>query len=120
MKAFCSLIIAGLLFSQTLFASCDRPVTYLAEGKPATCNGYLFSPEMELSVRTKILNYDNMDLLVKKQDELITILNSRISVNEEMNNNLRKSLSNQETKSQMEKWLYFGAGVLITGLILKK
>lgn len=110
-------ILSLMLCSQIVFADC-KPVQYLSQGEPAQCGGYLFSPAKELQVRGKVEDYDRLTELSKKQDELISVLNQRIDVQTQTNDNLRANLKFEEDKSFWTKALYFGLGVLATGLVV--
>jgi hypothetical protein len=103
--------------SEVAKADCAQPVTYLQQGNPAVCTGYLFSPEKELEVRTKVTNYDKMQDLTKQQDELIALLQTRTQVEVDNNLKLSQELSSQRQKDQMSNYLYFFLGALITGAV---
>lgn len=115
MKKNLSLFLSIFLYLQYSFADCSKPVTYLLQGSPATCTGYLLSPEKELEVRTKINDYSRLLELTKKQDEYISILDKRLALQVEVNDNLRKQNQTMENMTSTEKMLWFGAGVLLTG-----
>lgn len=115
MKKSLSLFLSVFLYLQYSFGNCSKPVQYLTEGKPSPCTGYLFSPEQELEVRTKVNDYNRLLELTKKQDELITIQDLRLAKQVEINDNLRKQNQHMENTTMTEKLLWFGAGILLTG-----
>lgn len=117
MKKAISLILSLFLYLEYSFAACDKPVNYLQEGTTTPCSGYLFTPEKELEVRIKIANYDKMELLVKKQDEMINILDSRIKIQIEQNIELSKLNEGNKNEDFYQKVLFFGLGALLTGMI---
>jgi hypothetical protein len=101
---------AFLMFTSSLaHAGCPTPVSYLTEGSKASCNGYLFSPEKELEVRTKLEHYDDMSQLIVQQDGLITNLKSQIDLDV-------KQIDEQKTVDSIDKVFYFVLGVVATSL----
>ena len=106
------LFLAILLCASVSFADC-KPVSYLQEGKPAPCTGYLYSPEMEKLSRSALINSAKLLELTDKQDELIVILTQRLDVNSQMNQNLRSEIKNVESRSTVEKVIYFALGVAL-------
>jgi len=107
---------AALIFiSSTANADCPA-VSYLQEGKPASCTGYLFTPEKELEVRTKVANYDVMTDIVKKQDELIGTMQVRINDITSNNIKLTEALSSQKARDEYQNYAYFILGAVLAGL----
>lgn len=117
MKKIISLILSIQIYSGYTFAECSKPVTYLQEGTPAICSGYLFTPEKELDVRLKITNYEKLELIIKKQDELVDVLNKRIEVQLQQNKELNELIATRENETFLHKALFFGLGAVLTGLI---
>lgn len=105
------IILSLILASSISFAEC-KPVTYLTEGKPAPCNGYLFTPEKEKEVRDKVQDLDKYIDLSKKQDDLISVLNGRVINQTEQNNNLRASIESRDKSLWVEQLIYFSLGLL--------
>jgi hypothetical protein len=114
-----SLFISIIFFAQVTFGACNQPVTYLTEGSKTTCTGYLFTPEAEMDVRETKMNHDRLQQLTMTQEKLIEILNKRVNNNTLQNENLRNEVSNLETANTWTKVLYFGLGVLATGLVFQ-
>jgi hypothetical protein len=104
------LILAILLIGSIASAECANPVSYLKQGQPALCTGYLFSPEMELKVRTEVIQYAKLQEVSSKQDELIDTLNQRIK-------NQENQMQTEERASFINKVIYFAAGLSIGYLI---
>jgi hypothetical protein len=92
-------------------------VTYLQEGTPAPCSGYLFSPEKEQEVRLKIIDYDRLTKLTERQSSLIDIQDQRLTGQIKLNQELIEKINNSNQKDFWQNTLYFLSGVLITGAI---
>ncbi len=118
MKKVISLTLSVLLYSQYIFAVCDKPVTYLTETTPTPCNGYLFTPEKEQDVRVRLGSYDKLLELNSKQDQLITTLNGRIEVQQKLNDNISEQLYNREKHDKWTNMLWFIGGAFITTTIV--
>lgn len=110
-------LVILFLIPSLAFAECKQPVSLLEEGKPAPCLGYLFTPEKEAEVRTKIANYNNLELIVKKQDELVDVLNKRVYNQIEQNQILNEQLNLREKETFTQKAIFFVLGAVVTGLI---
>lgn len=106
-----------LLSASIAWGECSKPVTYLTDTTPAPCTGYLFTPEKELEVRTKVLQYDTLDKLVKKQDELIDNLNQRVDLTTKQNSNLFNELQSRSNQEWYVNIAFFIGGALITAYI---
>lgn len=105
------LILAILLVSNLSWATtCPDNVMYLTEGSKAPCTGYLFSPDMELQVRTEVIQLEKLQEISNKQDELITTLNQRID-------NANQQIQVAERSSFIDKVLYLSGGLLVGYLI---
>lgn len=108
-----------LVFSTTqAFGICTQPVTYLQETSPAPCSGYLFTPEKEQEVRTKITTYPKLEELIGKQGQLITTLNERIKVQQDLNDNLTQQLNMQQDVNKLQNTLWFVGGIIVTTAII--
>jgi hypothetical protein len=118
MKKAIGIFLAIHLVSATTFAECAKPVSYLTEGTKASCSGYLFSPEQEQKVRALAENFDNLSKIVVKQDELIHVLDKRLTLQISVNQNLREQNEFNAKQSYFEKAMWFGLGVVTTGLIV--
>lgn len=109
--------LAILFLSTQSFAVCTKPVTLLEEGAKTECTGYLFTPEKELEVRIKVANYDNMEKLVKKTEELNTITENRLNLYIDQNQKLMQTINTQQQTTFLQNAGFFVLGVLITGYI---
>lgn len=110
-----SLILALFLFSQITLASCPQPVTHILEGQKVVCDGYLFSPEQELAVRTMTENYDILSNINQKQAEMINVMDKRLDLQMKVNQNLREQNDSLSEKTTLEQVMWFGLGALATG-----
>lgn len=112
------IIIFTLFINQFSFAGdCDNRVTKVDKGGLAPCSGYLFSPELERELRIKDATYDQMEALVKKNEELNSILYERVDNLQELNLKLNDKIQASGTQDFYEKFLFFGLGVIVTGFI---
>jgi hypothetical protein len=118
-KEMKTLILSILLFSQISFAVCNKPVTYLTEGKPAPCNGYLFTPEQEKQVREDVFALGKYKELVKMQDDLVGTLNERIDNYEFMTENLRSENEFIQKKNTWMNGIYFVLGITV-GIVAQR
>ena len=97
------LIILSLIFSANSFA-----VTPIKEGQKSPESGYIFSVSEEKQIRTineKRLKLEDLSL---KQEELNKVQSEKIS-------ELEKEVE-RRTFTTTEKVIYFGLGVLATGI----
>lgn len=110
-------LLTFIFITNISYAGCNNPVTYLKENEPAKCDGYLFTPEKELDVRTKISNYERLETVIQKQDALIDILSKRIDIQVQQNINLSNELQRKETETYWQKAGFFLLGAILTGVI---
>ena len=108
-----SLILSLIIYSGYSNAECSKPVNYLTEGTKAPCTGYLFTPEKEAEVRDKIIKFDTLNELTKKQDEMITVLGARIITQQDMNKTLESELQSEQNKNNLYKYLAFSIGFIL-------
>lgn len=113
------LISLVFLFNQISYAACAKPVSYLREGQPAECNGYLFTPEKEKEVREYKMQFEDIKKLSTAQDDLIKTLDKRVDVLTRTNQNLHSQITQLNEQSSFEKYLYFGMGAVL-GLLITK
>jgi hypothetical protein len=118
-------LLVAIIFFQNITSityagmQCSEPVTYLLEEKPAPCSGFLFSPEKELEVRTKIANYNNMGLMVDRTQELNDILYKRVSNLQEQNLLLSKEVQDRSNTNIYLLLGSFSLGVIATAILAK-
>ncbi len=110
-------ILIFLLFSNTVLATCP-PVQYLKVGDVVRCSGYLFTPAQELEVRSLNDNYAKLLKVTTSQDELIGVMDKRIELQMNINKNLRDQNSYLQRDTAFQKAIWFGLGVLSTGVIV--
>jgi len=115
MIKFISILLCTLLSFPII--ACDKPVTAIKQGEIATCSGYLFSPEKEKEVRIKIAEYDLLKEYSNTQTELNQILNKRLENTQQYNDRLYKRLNEEKRSNEIYNALYFGLGVIVTGII---
>lgn len=113
------ILLISLILPINSFAACPKPVTYLTQGSPAVCTGYLFSPEMEKQAREAIEKNEKLVEIFKKQNELIDVQEKRIALEADRYSNIKKQLEAKNDQSFLEKMLWFAAGVVTTTLIVK-
>jgi len=123
MEKVISLFISILLVCNVSLANCPKPVTLLDEGTPAPCTGFLFSPEQEKLVYQATEDAKYYKLLSEKlterqalQAEQITIMDQRLQLYMNQSNELAKELNNEKNDDFWHKTLYFGLGIVVTGL----
>ena len=119
-----SLILSTALIS----APCQRPVTYLAIGEPAPCNGFLFSTEKELELRLMKETFEYLEQRNQLLDTQVSLLNKKINSYEDLlavenkkteiwkaeYEKTYKELKKQETSSKFKEYVLVLTGVLIT------
>lgn len=101
------------IVSHQALATCDKPVTYLLEGQAAPCNGYLLTPEMELTARTAVSDLKDYKNIIKGQDDEIVIMDKRITLDQEKATILQKELDYARATDFYTKAACFVAGVVI-------
>lgn len=111
------LLVLIIFLSNTCLAKCPKPVQYLQDLEMAPCAGFLFSPEKEMEVRIKLDNYSFLEDYSDTQEEVNEILTTRLQEAQKYNENLEKRLRQEKRNSDIYNFLYFGLGVIVTGLI---
>lgn len=111
------LIVALALVPSLLHAECLKPVTYLREGAQVPCTGYLFSPEKEFEVRTKVATYDDLTLTVEKQRQLLELHDSELQRQIQTNISLSSELKVREENNLYKTILFIGAGIVSGSLL---
>lgn len=108
-----NIILAGMFACNVAIADCGQPVSYLKQGQPASCTGYLFSPEKEKEVRDIVQKYPVMVELNSKQEELINTLDEQVKLNQQISMNLRQELRDKEKNQTTENIIYFALGFVL-------
>lgn len=106
-------IILSLLLISNVSLACNKPVTYLTQGTPSPCTGYLFTPEQEKLVREYKQERDSFAEILGKQDSLISVLDQRVDVLLRRNEGLDKQVKSLESQSKFEKIVYFCLGLAV-------
>lgn len=118
MKKLVSVTLALILYSQSIFAVCNKPVTYLKEGASAACNGYLFTPEQELLVRDAVEDNERYKHIITDLETLTANQDKRIALEVERYSNIKAQLDLKNDKSMWERLAWFIGGVAVaTGVI---
>lgn len=122
------LIILSFFISSLSFAECLKPVQIVEKGNSATCTGFLFSPDKEREVRTKVTDYElllqRQDLLIQQKElykELYEKSETQITLEREKTETWKQAatkatnelMSTQNSRMQRD-YLFFGAGILTT------
>lgn len=119
------LLVLILVLNQTAFAAdtCPDDVQVINKGQVANCSGLLFSPEAskqmdEAIADSKYFKEVNGKLIERKKltDEEISILDQRLKLYMNESNVLAKELSSRNSESSFQRIIYFGLGVLATGV----
>jgi len=117
------LIIFIFLFSQLTFAQCPEEVFDIRKGEVAPCNGLLFSPQASkevLEAQNNVEYYKNIaDKLIKRKelsDKQVEVLDKRLNGYIDQSHLLATQLYKKEKEDKWQKMIYFGLGVLATGI----
>jgi predicted DNA-binding ArsR family transcriptional regulator len=102
------------LISNISYANCKNSVTFLEKGQEAPCDGFLFTPEKEKDVRYLDLSVNYYKTLTSKQNEVIEIMDKRITNLQEHNNLLSDELNKKEKAVFLQSTLYFVLGIAVT------
>ena len=119
------LLVCILVLNQTAMAAdqCPEDIQELNKGQVANCSGLLFSPEAskkadEMAADSKYYKEVNEKLVQRKEltDKEISVLDQRLKLYMNESQVLATELSRRESGSSYQKFLYFGLGVLATGI----
>lgn len=113
-----------VLFSINVSATeCKEAVTLINEGQKAECTGFLFSPDAEKKASQAYddaKHYKELSELLHKRSELtnqeIKILDERLKLYQDQSHLLAQEVQKKEKEDFWQKTLYFGLGVLATGI----
>lgn len=101
-----------LLFSGNVYSECPNRVQPIQQGQAANCSGYLFSPDAE----SEAYKATQLADLYKTDNE---ILEKRLKLYMDETQALSKELSSRDNNESIYRFIYFGAGILVTGLIVR-
>lgn len=117
------IILAILFTTSTVFAQCPKNVQPIKEGQTANCTGFLFSPETEKKANDAVEDakyYKELtDRLIKRKeltDKEINILDKRLELYIKQSEITAKELNRKRNEDKWQKVIWFGLGVLATGL----
>lgn len=118
------LCIHLLTFNTLALASdCVESVTLIEKGTPASCTGFLFSPDAEQQASLDHRNAKYYKLLSEKLELRSTliinqneILEKRLQLYMEQSNTLSQELQKKERMSDWQKVGYFVLGITLTSL----
>lgn len=101
----------------------DQSVLLLEKDIPAPYKGYLFPEEKVLQLRKDLLQLDTYKSLLDSYDRSILlyqnnelILNKKINLLLTQNDVLVQSAYNAQDRGNLENWIWFGLGMLVTGV----
>lgn len=104
-------------------AACPESVQLLEKGKPANCTGFLYSPEAEAKSaqdHADAIFYKEYVEKLEKRKELtekqIQILDKRLDLYIRQSETLAEQLHKRESQNKWERIMWFGLGVLATGI----
>lgn len=116
------LLVFCIFFNSIAFA-CPESVQPLKKGEVANCNGLLYSPEADDQAAKDHLDakyYKEINLRLEKRKELtdkeIEILDKRLNLYVDQSQTLADQLAKKESTTKWERVLWFGLGVLATGI----
>jgi len=123
MRIKCLLIAVIFTLSQSVWAKCPEDVQVINKGEIANCDGLLFSPEASKQVdetQEDAKYYKDLSdkLQVRRDyaDKEINILDKRLHLYIQQSEILAKEVYRKEREDKWQKFLYFGLGVLATGI----
>jgi hypothetical protein len=112
-----------LMFSSVSWADCPEAVSVINKGDKAVCDGILLSPEASKKADEAVQDakYYKMlsEKLIERQqytDKEINILDKRLKLYMEESNTLATQLVHKDNADKWQKIVYFGLGVVVTGL----
>lgn len=116
-------LVILLLFPNLGFANCKDSVQALEKGQPAPCTGLLYSEEADKKAAQDHEDakfYKDLNLRLEQRKELtdkeINVLDKRLKLYIDQSETLAERLHKRESQTKWEKALWFGFGVLATGI----
>jgi len=117
------LVIFIFLFSQFTYAKCPDNVQVIKKGEVANCDGLLFSPEASKKVddtQSDVVYLEKITAHLLKRRDLsikeVETLDKRLHLYIEQSEILAKQLHRKEKEDKWQKMIYFGLGILATGI----
>lgn len=115
-------LVLSLILNQTAFAECID-VQEVKAGDKIVCDGVLLSPDAAKKIDTQQVDLkyykDLSDKLLQRKDltdKEVNVLDQRLKLYQDESSNLADKLSQRESTDKWERLMYFGLGVLATGL----
>lgn len=116
-------MVVLLSLPQTGLADCPDPVQVINKGQVANCDGVLLSPDASKKADEAIQDakyYKNLsDQLLLRRDATnkeISVLDQRLKLYMDQSQTLASELTGKENEDKWQKIMYFGLGVLATGI----
>lgn len=118
------LLALALTLSCTAWATdCPEDIQVIEKGQVANCDGLLFSPEAsaEVDETQQDLKFEqelNAQLMRKNVllEQYADTVEKRLQLYVDQSNTLAKELTKREDRNKWEKFLYFGLGIVVTGI----
>lgn len=101
-----------LLISFNALADCSIP-TEINKGSPSPCDGYVMDSNTEQKIRTAITYKDLMITNLTQQNSLQADI---MRINSEQIKTYQDELVADTKQTDLQKILYFGLGVVVTGV----
>lgn len=105
---------------------CPKDVQVLQKGATANCDGFLFSHTAESNAeadRNNAAYYkslsDSLDQKTKVQADENQVLEQRLKLYMDSTQSLSTDLAKRDTNESLYRFIYFGIGVITTGLIVR-
>lgn len=115
-----------LAFTNPVLAECPNPVQPIKNGEQANCDGFLFSDQAEKDASAYKNNAEYYEELSnawavksKLQTDENQILEQRLKLYMDATSNLSKEVASRDNSESLYRFVYFGLGVLVTGLIVR-
>lgn len=117
------LCILLLIPSNSFASDCKDSVQVIKEGESAQCSGLLYSPDAAKKANQAFEDakyYQDLSELLHKRNELtqkeIAVLDERLKLYMDTSQTLAEQLTRKDHEDFWQKTLYFGLGVVVTGL----
>ena len=118
------LILIFSLITQTALANqCPEDIQVITKGDVANCDGLLFSPEASKKADESIQDAKYYKELAEKlkerqsyADKEINVLDQRLKLYIDQSQILAEQVHRKESEDKWQKLIYFGLGVLATGV----
>ena len=123
-----TLVLALFFSGNNVWAStsCPKPVSVIKQGEVATCSGFLFSPEAEQQAEEYRADSEFYKRLNKSLNEKTGILENeneilqkRLNLYITQSEVLSKDKAQRDSTETLYRFISFGLGVLVTGLIVR-